>query len=46
MEIAIERDEPAVWRVGSPGEAANARCRRAAEEEERVPFIGRVRTGA
>src|SRR5438477_8178564 len=46
MEIAIERDEPAVWRVGSPRQAANARRRRAAEEEERVTFLDRMRTGA
>src|SRR2546425_5685564 len=46
MEIAIERDEPAVWCIGGPGEAADARRRRSTEEQERVPVIGCVRTGA
>jgi len=46
MEIAVERDEPAVRRVGSPGEAADARRRRSTEEQKRVPVIGCVRTGA
>src|SRR5438105_11952532 len=46
MKIAVERNEPAVWRVGSPRQVANARRRRAAEKEKRVPFIDRMRTGA